>query len=120
MRWSFARYLSPEHRLSLLQRRRAQLVEIREGSRRAVESPWRPLDRYQRSLVEHAGEVTEHDLTWIDQLIATERAALPPTPAIAAPEPPAVSAELPRAVPNAPAAGARPVLKVAAKERSEP
>ena len=42
LRWAFARYLSPDARLLLLQRRRAQLVDAREGSRRAVESPWRP------------------------------------------------------------------------------
>src|SRR5208283_4890602 len=40
LRWAFAGYLSPEGRLALLQRRRAQLLATREGSRRAVESPW--------------------------------------------------------------------------------
>ena len=75
LRWAFARYLSSEARLSLLRRRRAQLLDARKGSRRAVESPWRPLDRYQRSLVDHANEATEHDLSWIDRLIAAEQAA---------------------------------------------
>jgi DNA-binding PadR family transcriptional regulator len=81
LRWAFARYLSPEARLALLQRRRAQLLDAREGSRRAVESPWRPLDRYQRSLVDHATEATEHDLSWIDRLIAAEQTSQIPPPA---------------------------------------
>jgi len=85
LRWAFARYMSPETRLLLLQRRRAQLLADREGSRRAVESPWRPLDRYQRSLVDHATEATEHDLSWIDRLIAAEQTAQVSSPA---PSPP--------------------------------
>ena len=82
LRWAFARYLSPEARLSLLRRRRAQLLDARKGPSRAVESPWRPLDRYQRSLVDHANEATEHDLSWIDRLIAAEQSAqvVPSTP----------------------------------------
>ena len=75
LRWAFAGDSSPEARILLLQRRRAQLLATREGSRRAVESPWRPLDRYQRSLVDHDKEATEHDLKWIDCLIAAEEAA---------------------------------------------
>src|SRR5271165_1993794 len=34
LRWAFARHLSPEERLILLQRRRSELVAIRDGSRR--------------------------------------------------------------------------------------
>jgi hypothetical protein len=120
LRWSFARYLSSEDRLSLLQRRRAQLVDIREGSRRAAESPWRPLDRYQRSLVEHASEVTEHDLNWIDRLIAAEQGLLSSPSAAIAPEPPRPASLLAPAVPNASGGHLRPPLKIEAKERIEP
>ena len=76
LRWAFARYLSPEARLSLAAPP-ACPAPRRPGRvpRRAVESPWRPLDRYQRSLVDHANEATEHDLSWIDRLIAAEQAA---------------------------------------------
>jgi len=116
LRWAFARHLSQVDRLALLQRRRAQLVALREGSRRHVESPWRPLDRYQRSLVEHADEVTAHDLTWIDQLIATEQAAATPAPPA---QPPAASEALP-AVSIAPRAHSGQALTIGSKERSEP
>lgn len=120
LRWSFARYLSSEDRLSLLQRRRAQLVDIREGSRRAAESPWRPLDRYQRSLVEHASEVTEHDLNWIDRLIAAENSQVSAPSAVAVSEPTRPASLLAPAIPNASSGHSRPSLKFEAKERSEP
>jgi DNA-binding PadR family transcriptional regulator len=120
LRWAFARYLSPEARLLLLQRRRAQLLEAREGTRRAVESPWRPLDRYQRSLVDHDKEATEHDLSWIDRLIAAEQAAQVSSPV---PEKrqvrPAQAIENRSAFSNASVAHARPVFKKAATERSK-
>jgi len=120
LRWAFARYLSPEARLLLLQRRRAQLLEAREGTRRAVESPWRPLDRYQRSLVDHDKEATEHDLSWIDRLIAAEQAAQVSSPV---PEKlqvrPTQAMENPSAFSNASVAHARPVFKKAATERSK-
>jgi DNA-binding PadR family transcriptional regulator len=120
LRWAFARYLSPEARLLLLQRRRAQLLDAREGSRRAVESPWRPLDRYQRSLVDHDKEATEHDLSWIDSLIAAEQAAQVSSPV---PEKlqvrPTHAIENPSAFSNASVAHARPVFKKAATERSK-
>jgi DNA-binding PadR family transcriptional regulator len=118
LRWAFAGYLNPEDRLSLLRRRRAQLLATREGSRRAMESPWRPLDRYQRSLVDHDKEATEHDLSWIDCLIATEQAAQisssAPTTALRANQ----AVENPSAVLNASVAHARPAFKKAAPERS--
>jgi DNA-binding PadR family transcriptional regulator len=120
LRWAFARYLSPEARLSLLQRRRSQLIDAREGSRRAVEAPWRPLDRYQRSLVDHANEATEHDLSWIERLIAAEQAAQISSAAPA--EPPARPDRVldhPSEVVNAPAY-ASPALGSTASERSEP
>jgi DNA-binding PadR family transcriptional regulator len=125
LRWAFARYLSPEARLLLLQRRRAQLLAAREGSRRAVEAPWRPLDRYQRSLVDHANEATEHDLSWIDRLIAAEQAAQISVPASEGlPVRPVQAVQAQSEVPNAAivhaSAHASPTLSTAATERSEP
>ena len=118
LRWAFAGYLSPEGRISLLERRRAQLLATREGSRRAMESPWRTLDRYQRSLVDHDKEATEHDLSWIDRLIASEQAAQvsSSTPTVALS--PNKSVENPSAILNASVAHARPAYKKAARERS--
>ena len=95
----------------LLQRRRSELVAIRDGSRRAVESPWRQLDRYERSLVEHANESTEHDLSWIERLIATEQATLPNS---------SVPATEVSPVPHGPAVRTRSALKIGSNERSEP
>ncbi|MGA2529427.1 MAG: helix-turn-helix transcriptional regulator [Acidimicrobiales bacterium] len=121
LRWAFARYLSPEARLSLLQRRRAQLLDAREGSRRAVESPWRPLDRYQRSLVDHAKEATEHDLSWIDRLIAAEEASqLPPPAPEDLPARPTQALVTNSEVVNAAAVHASPTLVDTLTERSEP
>ncbi len=117
LRWAFAGYLSPEARILLLQRRRGQLLATREGSRRAVESPWRPLDRYQRSLVDHDKEATEHDLKWIDCLITAEQAQTSlPAPGADLSESQAV--DNPSAVSNASAMHSRPALKRATTERS--
>ncbi len=120
LRWAFARYLSPEARLSLLQRRRAQLLDAREGSRRAAESPWRPLDRYQRSLVDHAHEATEHDLSWIDRLIAAEQATLTSSSAPEGPVRQTPAVTNPSEVVNVAVAHASPTLRSTAIERNEP
>lgn len=75
LRLAFARYLLPDVRLGMLERRRARLVErlARLGVR--VRSGVDRLDGYGRTLAEHDRDIAEHDLTWIDQLIASERAA---------------------------------------------
>ena len=120
LRWAFARYLSPDARLLLLQRRRAQLVDAREGSRRAVESPWRPLDRYQRSLLDHANEATEHALNWIERLIEAEKSSLISSSASLTEARPINTVEVPSEVVNAVGSHARAALGRAATERSEP
>ena len=73
LRLAFARYLPPPARLRLLERRRAQLVQRLEAVRLAAAGP-RSLDPYARSVVEHTAESTERDITWLDHLIAAERA----------------------------------------------
>jgi DNA-binding PadR family transcriptional regulator len=74
LRLAFARYLTADARLRMLERRRTQLVErlsrVSAGGRTG-----RRVDGYVRSLMEHDREITEHDLSWIDRLIATERGA---------------------------------------------
>ena len=71
LRLAFARYLAPQARLGLLERRRAQLSRrlATDRTRAAGES----LDVYTRSLVEHGTEATEHDIVWLDRLIESER-----------------------------------------------
>ena len=80
LRLAFARYLPPDARLGMLERRRAHLVERLVQLRARVKAA---RDSYARSLVEHDQEAAEHDLTWIERLIAAERAARQATVATA-------------------------------------
>jgi DNA-binding PadR family transcriptional regulator len=74
LKLTFCRHLSPHDRLAFLERRRAQLAERLAKSRRG--STARTVDRYTRSLLEHRARSTQHDLEWIDELVADERARL--------------------------------------------
>ena len=71
LKLSFCRYLSPTDRLAFLERRRSQLVQRLSTARKSPAS--RTIDRYTRSLLEHRNTSTQHDLEWIDGLIAQER-----------------------------------------------
>jgi len=75
LRLAFARYLPPDARLGLLERRRAQLVERLAKARSSIRSSRDRLDGYARSLLEHRSEATERDISWLDQLIAAESEA---------------------------------------------
>jgi DNA-binding PadR family transcriptional regulator len=72
LRLAFARHLAPQARLSLLERRRAQLVQ-RLGE---AEGASTDLDVYARSVVQHTADGVARDISWLDTLIASERAAL--------------------------------------------
>jgi len=72
LKLSFCRYLDAADRLALLERRRNQLTDRLSKARRA---PSRTIDRYTRSLLEHRARSTQHDLEWIDELLADERAS---------------------------------------------
>lgn len=94
LRLAFARYLPPEARLGMLERRRAHLVERMIGLRARLKAA---RDGYARSLAEHDQEATQHDLTWIERLIAAERdggsaRSIPEAPAAAVPAGEAVTA----------------------------
>jgi DNA-binding PadR family transcriptional regulator len=70
LRLAFARHLAPQARLALLERRRAQLVQrLAEAEGTNVE-----LDVYARSVVQHTADSVAQDITWLDRLIASERA----------------------------------------------
>jgi DNA-binding PadR family transcriptional regulator len=73
LKLAFARYLPPEARLGMLERRRAQLVERLAQARSAIRAGKERLDDYTRALMEHGTETTEHDISWLDRLIAAER-----------------------------------------------
>jgi len=71
LRWSLASHLAPSARLSLLDRRRAQLVQ-----QLGEPVPADGLDDYARSVVEHARSGVAQDIAWLDDLIAAERGAM--------------------------------------------
>jgi Transcriptional regulator PadR-like family/Virulence activator alpha C-term len=73
LRLAFARYLPPDARLGLLERRRAYLLEQMARTSSAIRNGWERLDAYTRSLIEHGNETTARDISWLDRLIATER-----------------------------------------------
>ena len=73
LKLSFCRHLSAAERLAFLERRRAQLTQRLAKTRR---NPARNTDRYTRSLLEHRAQSTQHDLTWIEELIVQERDAM--------------------------------------------
>lgn len=72
VRMAFFRYLPPETRVRLLERRRQalteRLAEIKEHLRGSGAT-----DDYQRALLEHARAATEADIAWLTELIHTER-----------------------------------------------
>src|SRR5439155_10264974 len=94
LRLAFARHLAADARLGMLERRRAHLLERLVQLRARVKASRERADGYARSLMEHDRESAEHDLSWIDRLIATERAGglgegtrAPASPGPAQPEP---------------------------------
>ena len=74
LKLSFCRHLEPVGRLAFLERRRAQLSQRLAKTRRTPAT--RTIDRYTRSLLEHRTQSTQHDLAWIDELIAQERESI--------------------------------------------
>jgi DNA-binding PadR family transcriptional regulator len=73
LRLVFARHLSREARIGMLERRRAYLLERLARTRGAIRHGWGRFDAYSRSLMEHGNETTERDISWLDRLIARER-----------------------------------------------
>jgi DNA-binding PadR family transcriptional regulator len=80
LKLAFCRYLAPEARLGLLERRRAQLVEQLARYRSTGRSRRDRMDTYMKSLVEHDTEATERDISWLDALIASEKSLLTSSP----------------------------------------
>ncbi len=73
MRLAFFRYLSPETRIRLLERRRQALQERLSTIADSLRAGRAGSDDYGRALIEHNLSVTESDITWLEQLIAAER-----------------------------------------------
>ncbi len=72
LRLAFARHLAPQARLGLLERRRDQLIR-RLAADQARAAAGGDFDSYTRSLVEHTTETTKHDISWLDNLIESEK-----------------------------------------------
>jgi len=73
LKLAFARYLPPDDRIGLLERRRAHLLERMARARAAFRGERVRSDGYIRSLIEHGNETTAREISWLERLIATER-----------------------------------------------
>ncbi|MGH8906586.1 MAG: PadR family transcriptional regulator [Egibacteraceae bacterium] len=97
LRLAFFRYLKPETRIRLLERRKATLEDKLAEGRRCMRNA--RCDEYILKLTRHGMDLAEHDLRWLDELIAAERAAIDPA---VAEEPPGGAPQSPEQ-PDAPA-----------------
>ena len=73
VRWAFARYLSGEARLALLERQRRRISDRLAETSGALAESGPALDHYERQLAEHAVESLGKDLAWIESLVAAEK-----------------------------------------------
>ncbi len=74
LRLAFFRYLRPEIRLRLLERRRSYLHERLAQAERALDRALRlRADTYTIALMRHGLNGINNDLVWLDELIAAER-----------------------------------------------
>jgi DNA-binding PadR family transcriptional regulator len=73
LKLAFFRYLQPEMRLALLERRRAYLQEKLAQFRSNLRDYRERIDSYALSLQNHSMAATQSDLDWIDELINAER-----------------------------------------------
>lgn len=83
LKLAFFRYLQPEMRVALLERRRAYLQEKLAQFKANLLNYRERMDTYALSLQSHDMAATESDIAWIDELISNERA-----PKVAAPQKP--------------------------------
>jgi DNA-binding PadR family transcriptional regulator len=72
VRLAFFKYLAPDARIRLLERRRAFLEERLDAITASLPTQ---RDTYTLSLVQHGRETTEQDIAWLNGLIAAERRA---------------------------------------------
>jgi DNA-binding PadR family transcriptional regulator len=77
LKLAFFRYLNPETRLALLERRRAYLQEKLAQFKANLRDYRERIDNYTLSLQNHGMAATESDIAWIDELIREERSLEP-------------------------------------------
>jgi DNA-binding PadR family transcriptional regulator len=75
VRLAFFRYLEPETRIGVLERRRAALTDRLAELKKRFSSYRERLDAYTLSLMRHGMDATERDILWVDDLIKAERRA---------------------------------------------
>ena len=73
LKLAFFRYLGPEARLVLLERRRAYLLDRLTQLKANLREYRERMDAYALSLQKHDLLSTESDIAWIDELITKER-----------------------------------------------
>lgn len=74
LKLAFFRYMHPETRLALLERRRAYLQDKLAQLKANLRDYRERIDSYALSLQHHDVSSTESDIAWIDELITRERA----------------------------------------------
>jgi DNA-binding PadR family transcriptional regulator len=75
VRLAFFRYLKPESRIGVLERRRAALTVRLAELKQRLTSYRERVDDYTLSLMRHGMDATERDISWLDDLIQAERRA---------------------------------------------
>ena len=75
LKLAFCRFLPPDRRLRLLERRRAQLEDRLDRTRNSLRGRRDRIDTYTQSLIDHGTEAADRDISWLDRLIAIERQA---------------------------------------------
>ena len=73
VRLAFFKYLAPDTRIRLLERRRAYLAERLSTIKDMLQARRERYDTYTLSLMEHGQVSTEQDIAWLDGLIRAER-----------------------------------------------
>ncbi|HYI46369.1 MAG TPA: helix-turn-helix transcriptional regulator [Actinomycetota bacterium] len=73
LKLAFFRYLQPEMRLALLERRRAYLQDKLAQFKTNLRDYRERIDSYTLSLQNHGMAATQNDIEWIDELITAER-----------------------------------------------
>jgi DNA-binding PadR family transcriptional regulator len=73
VRLAFFKYLAPDTRIRLLERRRAFLEERLSTIQTSLAATGGGFDTYTLSLMQHGRDTTEQDIDWLNGLIAAER-----------------------------------------------
>jgi DNA-binding PadR family transcriptional regulator len=73
VRLAFFKYLKPDTRLRLLEKRRAYLEGRLSEIKTSLSNARERIDNYTLSLMRHGEEATQQDIAWLDDLIKAER-----------------------------------------------